>query len=149
MIMAITTIVLATLALSAQAAEPLAFQGIMRDMGKHMQTVAGAISYEDWGLVAKTAPLTAPLIAAHPQPSLGEKTRIVTYIGLNMGKFKSFDTQTHEAAHEMQHAALEKDGVQVIAAFQKLQTGCLGCHQNFRAGFVEHFYGKKVMEAGK
>ncbi len=145
MIVATITIALVTLMLSAQAAEPLAFQGVMRDLGKHMQTVVGAISYEDWELVAKTA----PLIAAHPQPSLGEKARIVAYIGLNMGTFKSFDTQTHEAVHEMQHAAVEKDGLQVIAAFQKLQTGCLGCHQNFRAAFVEHFYGKKVIEAGK
>lgn len=145
LILATTTFVLATLTLSTQAAEPLALQGVMRDLGKHMQTVTGAISYEDWDLVAKTA----PLIAAHPQPSVSEKARIITYVGLDMGKFKSFDTQTHEAAHEMQHAALEKDGVQVIAAFQKLQTGCLGCHQNFRAAFVEHFYGKKEIETGK
>jgi len=50
--------------------------------------------------------------------------------------------QTHEAAHEMEHAAHAKDGVKVIAALQKMQTACLGCHQAFRKPFVAHFYGK-------
>lgn len=133
----------ATLALSltppAHAAEPLAFQGVMKDLGKHMQTVAGAIALEDWELVAQTA----PLIAAHPQPPAEEKARIVSFMGGNMGKFKGFDMQTHEAAHELEHAAHAKDGGEVIAAFQKLQTSCLSCHQAFRKPFVEHFYGKK------
>jgi cytochrome c556 len=128
-----------SLMFSAQAAEPLAFQGVMKDLGKHMQTITGAIAYEDWELVAKTA----PLIAAHPQPPAAEKARIIAYMGSKMGKFKSFDLQTHEAAHALEHAAMEKNGVQVIDAFQKIQLGCLGCHQNFRAAFVEYFYGRK------
>lgn len=123
---------------ATNAAEPLAFQGVMKDLGKHMQTVSGAIALEDWELVAKTA----PLIAAHPQPPAEEKARIISFMGSDMGKFKSFDMQTHEAAHELQHAANEKDGMRVIAAFQKVQTSCLGCHQSFRKPFVEHFYGK-------
>lgn len=133
------TLVLSLAAPLANAAEPLAFQGVMKDLGKHMQTVAGAIALEDWELVEKTA----PLIAAHPQPPIDEKTRIVSFMGANMGKFKSFDMQTHEAAHEMEHAAHEKNGVEVIAAFQKVQTACLSCHQTFRKPFVAHFYGTK------
>lgn len=124
---------------AVQAAEPLAFQGVMKDLGKHMQTIAGAIAYEDWEQVAETA----PLIAAHPQPPLTEKARILSFVGSNMSKFKAFDMQTHDGAHEMQHAANEKNGVQVIAAFQKVQASCLGCHQTFRKPFVEHFYGKQ------
>lgn len=139
------TLALPLLAINAQAAEPLAFQGVMKDLGKHMQTITGAIANEDWMLVAQTA----PLIAAHPQPPVTEKARIFAYIGSNMGKFKDFDRQTHEAAHELKHAADEKNGLQVINAFQKLQAGCLGCHQNFRAAFIEHFYGKEAAKAGK
>lgn len=138
-ILAATSFALTLLALAAQAAEPLAFQDVMKDLGKHTQTIAGAIAYEDWGLVASTA----PLIAAHPQPPAAEKVRIISFIGSDMGAFKAFDMQTHEAAHEMEHAAHEKDGVQVIAAFQKMQTACLGCHQAFRKQFVAHFYGKQ------
>ena len=133
------TLVLSLLTLTAQAAEPLGLQGVMKDLGRHMQAITGAIACENWGLVAETA----PLIAAHPQPSMTEKARIISFMGSNMGKFKAFDMQTHEAAHEMEHAAHEKNGEQVIAAFHKVQTSCLGCHQAFRKPFVEHFYGKQ------
>lgn len=136
--------VLATLIISvnvpvALAAEPLAFQGVMRDLGKHMQTVAGAISVEDWHLVAKTA----NMISDHPKPPLLEKGRIFAFVGTRMAKFKEFDAQTHEAAHEMENAAELANGSEVINQYQKLQMGCLGCHQAFRAEFVEHFYGVK------
>ena len=107
--------------------------------GKHMQTIAGAISVEDWALVATTA----PLIASHPQTPLAEKARIIRFMGSNMGKFKAYDMETHEAAHEMEHAAHEQNGQQVIAAYHKVQSSCLSCHQTFRASFVEYFYGKK------
>ena len=123
----------------ALAAESLEFQGVMRDLGKHMQTVAGAIAVEDWSLVAKTS----HMIGDHPKPSLVERARILSFVGTNMPKFKEFDHQTHEAAHEMEQAAAAGEGVQVINQYQKLQAGCLGCHQTFRASFVEHFYGTK------
>lgn len=139
LISAAATFALSLLTLTAQATEPLAFQGVMKDLGRHMQTITAAIAYENWELVARTA----PLIAAHPQPPALEKARIISFIGSNMAKFKAFDMQTHEAAHELGHAAQEKDGVQVIAAFQKVQTSCLGCHQAFRKPFVEHFYGRQ------
>lgn len=123
---------------STQAAEPLALQKIMKDLGTHMQTVTDGISREDWALVEKIA----PLIAEHPQPPLTEKMRIMAFMVTNMGKFKAFDGQTHEAANEMAKAAQAKDGQKVISSFQKVQSSCLGCHQAFRAPFVEHFYGK-------
>ncbi|MFZ2163698.1 MAG: cytochrome c [Sideroxyarcus sp.] len=123
---------------SAFAAEPLEFQKVMKELGKNMQTVTDGISREDWELVAQTA----PLIAKHPAPPLAEKQKIIGLMGAEMPKFKSFDMQTHDAAHELEHAAHEKDGLKVISAFQKVQTSCLGCHQAFRTKFVEHFYGK-------
>lgn len=137
----ITTASIATLVLAAahvQAAEPLEFQKVMKELGKHMQTVADGISREDWELVANTA----PMIAKHPQPPLEEKARIVSFMGAEMSKFKSFDMQTHDAAHDLEHAAHEKHGQQVVDAFQRVQSSCLNCHQAFRAKFVEHFYGK-------
>lgn len=136
---------LTLLAVSAQAATetelapPTALRGIMQDLGRHMQTVTLAIAREDWALVEKTA----PLIAQHPQPPLMEKTRILRFVGTDMGKYKSHDHKTHEAAHELAHAAKNKDGVAVIAAFQSVQSGCYGCHREFRKPFVEHFYGAR------
>lgn len=123
----------------AEPAKPLAMRGIMQDLGRHMQTVTLAIAREDWALVEKTA----PLIASHPQPPLMEKTRILAFVGTDVSKYRSHDHKTHEAAHELAHAAQSKDGVAVITAFQAIQTGCHGCHREFRKPFVEHFYGAR------
>lgn len=133
---AIVSLVFATT--NAQAAEPLELQKVMKDLGKNMQIVTDGISREDWVLVEKTS----RLIAEHPQPPFTEKMRIMGFMGTNMGKFKAFDGQTHEAANEMATAAQEKNGQRVISSFQKLQASCLGCHQAYRPTFVEHFYGK-------
>ena len=123
---------------NVHAAEPLALQQTMKDLGKNMQIVTDGISREDWVLVEKTA----HLIAEHAQPPLAEKMRIMRFMGSNMGKFKAFDEQAHEAAHEMAKSVQEKEGKKVISAFQSLQSACLSCHQTFRPAFVEHFYGK-------
>jgi cytochrome c556 len=120
------------------AAEPLEFQKVMKELGKNMQIVTDGISREDWELVAKTA----PMIAKHPEPPLAEKQKIIGLLGAEMQKFKSHDMQTHEAAHELEHAAHEKNGQEVISAFHKVQSSCLSCHQAYRSKFVEHFYGK-------
>lgn len=122
----------------AQAAEPLELQKIMKDLGRHMQTVTDGISREDWETVARTA----PLIANHPQPPLTEKMRIMAFMGSDMPRFKAFDGNTHDAAEEMARSAQEKNGQKVIDSFHKLQSACQSCHQTFRAPFVEHFYGK-------
>ncbi|MFA6062294.1 MAG: cytochrome c [Gallionella sp.] len=125
-------------ALPAQAVEPLALQKVMKELGRNMQIATDGISREDWSLVEHTA----HLISEHPEAPMDEKLRIMSFMGSNMGKFKGFDTRTHEAAHELAEAAQEKNGQKVISAFQKLQTGCLACHQAFRPAFTEHFYGK-------
>jgi cytochrome c556 len=140
LIIAASLISIALTASHAQAAEPLELQKIMRDLGRNMQTVTDGISREDWALVESSS----HLIAEHPQPPLPEKMRILNFIGTNMSKFKGFDEQTHEAASEMAAAAQEENGHKVISTFQKIQSSCLGCHQSFRTGFVEHFYGKAV-----
>lgn len=136
-VLAASFIALALALSDAQATEPLELQKVMKELGKNMQIITDGISREDWALVAKTA----PLIAAHPQPPVSEKMRIMKFMGPEMSKFKAFDGETHEAAHGLEHAAHERDGQKVIAAFQQVQTTCLNCHQTFRGKFVEHFYG--------
>jgi cytochrome c556 len=120
-----------------QKAEPLVLQKVMKDLGKHMQAITDGISREDWAVVEKMA----PLIGEHPQPPLFEKTRIIGFMGSNMGKFKAYDGETHEAAHVLAQAAQNRDGQAVINAFQTLQTSCYNCHREFRKPFVKHFYG--------
>lgn len=119
------------------AAEPLALQKIMKDLGKNMQLITDGISREDWERVEKTA----SLIADHPQPPLAEKMRILRFAGTSMGQFKTYDGETHDQAQALGRAAGSKDGPGVILAFQKLQTSCYNCHSEFRKPFVAHFYG--------
>ncbi|MDO8208764.1 MAG: cytochrome c [Gallionella sp.] len=121
---------------AAKAAEPLALQQVMKELGKNMQIATDGISREDWSTVEQAA----HKIASHPEAPLDEKVRITGFMGSNMVKFKAFDGQTHRAAHEMAEAAELKNGQKVIAAFQKLQSACLSCHQAYRPAFVKHFY---------
>ena len=123
----------------AGKAKPLALRKIMQDLGKNMQVITDGISREDWELVAKIA----PLVADHPQPPLGEKMRILSFVGTDAGKFKGYDEKTHQAAQALGQAATRQDGPAVISAFAKLQNSCLACHQGFRKPFLEHFYDKR------
>ena len=123
----------------ASAADPLVLQKIMKDLGKNMQVITDGISREDWALVEKTA----PLIADHPQPPFGEKARILRFAGTSVGKFKTYDGETHDQAQALGRAAGSRDGPGVILAFQKLQTSCYNCHSEFRKPFVAHFYGNR------
>ncbi len=120
------------------AAEPLAMQGIMKDMGRNMQAIVDGLSREDYAAVEKAA----LAIANHPQPPLGEKMRIMGFVGGNAPRFKAFDSETHGNATALAHASKNGNGEESIATFRKLQSSCLACHQAFRKPFADHFYGK-------
>ena len=121
---------------SAEAAKPMALRSVMEKLGRDMQAVTGAISKEEWTLVAELA----PKIAKHAEPPLGEKMRILGWLGTDAGKFRGFDGQVHDAASSMGDAAKRGDGQAVIAAFSKTQQSCLACHQSFRQSFMKQFY---------
>jgi len=124
---------------AADQAKEMALRKIMKDLGASVQAVTHAISMEDWQTVERTA----PLIADHPQPPLSEKMRIIAFMGADMGKFKGYDAEVHEAAGSLAEAAKAKDGAAVIAAFNSVQTACYGCHRDFRKQFLQHFYGAR------
>ena len=120
-------------------ATPLALTAIMQDLGKDMQGVTDGIAREDWPAVAQRA----ARIADHPQPPLGEKLRILAFMGKDAGHFRDYDHQAHDAAQQLAQAAQRQDGAAAIAAFAKVQGACLGCHQQFRKPFREHFHGQR------
>ena len=124
---------------NATQVDPLALRQIMPEIGRNMQALTGASSQEELGQVVKHA----PKVAAHPEPPLTEKMRILAYLGADATKFRNFDAQTHEAALAMKLAAASSDGKAVIQSFAHVQESCLGCHQAFRKPFVEHFYGAR------
>lgn len=127
------------LADDGKSVTPLALRTIMQEMGKNMQIVTDGISRGDWELVEKTV----PPIADHRQPPDSEKARIIAFFGAEMGRFKAYDSETHDHAMAVGDAAKAKDGLAVILAFQQLQTSCYSCHNTFRKPFIAHFYGKK------
>lgn len=121
---------------AGEPSKPMALQGVMQQLDHDMQAITGAIATEDWASVARIA----PTIARHPEPPLAEKVRILAWLGSDAGKFRGFDGQVHAAAISMGEAAEQGDGEAVIAAFAKVQQGCLGCHRSFRKRFVQHFH---------
>ncbi len=124
---------------SVEAAKPMALRTMMEKLGQDMQAVTGAISKEDWAMVAELA----PRIAKHAEPPMSEKMRILSWLGADAGKFRGLDGQLHDAATAMGQAAQRNDGQAVIEAFSKTQQSCLACHQSFRHSFVEKFYGSR------
>lgn len=128
----------AALPVASSAAEPLALQGIMKDMGRNMQAIVDGLSREDYAKVERAA----LAIAEHPQPPVGEKMRVMGFVGGNAPRFKAFDGETHDNAKALARASKSGSGEEAIAAFHKLQSSCLACHQAFRKPFQEHFYGK-------
>lgn len=129
---------IAALAAPVLAAEPLALQGIMKDLGRNMQAVVDGLSREDYATVEKAA----LALADHPQPPLGEKMRVMAFVGTNAPRYKAFDGETHDNAMALARAAKRGNGDEAIASFARLQSSCLACHQAFRQPFQEHFYGK-------
>lgn len=124
---------------TVEASRPMALREVMDQLGRDMQAVTGAISKEDWALVAELA----PKIARHAEPPASEKIRILAWLATDAGKFRGFDAQVHDAATAMGEAAQHSDGQAVIAAFAKVQQSCLACHQGFRKPFVQHFYERR------
>lgn len=119
-----------------EAEKTMALQGVMQKLGNNMQVVAGAISKEDWDLVAELS----PKIANHAEPPLSEKMRILAWLGKDAGDFRNFDAQVHDAAISMGNAATQDDGQAVIDSFARVQQSCLACHQSFRKPFQRFFY---------
>lgn len=124
---------------SVHVENPMALRAVMEQLGHNMQAVTGAISKEDWELVAELA----PKIANHAEPPMQEKVKILSWLGTDAGKFRGFDLKVHEAATAMSEAAKHADGQEVIAAFSKTQQSCLACHQSFRQPFIKQFYGNR------
>lgn len=128
----------AGLPLIGSAAEPLALRGIMKEMGRGMQAIVVGTSQEDYAAVEKAA----LAIAGHPQPPVGEKLRVMSFVGTDAPRYKAMDGEVHANAMALAGASRRGNGEDVITAFQKLQSSCLACHQTFRKPFVEQFYGK-------
>jgi len=117
--------------------EDLALRAIMQELGSDMRKITDGIVLEEWQAIAEAA----ARIADHRKPPLAERQQIMGLLGNVAGKFKSYDNEVHLAAGELSEAAMREDGDAVIDSFARVQSGCLGCHKQFRSTILEHFYG--------
>lgn len=115
---------------------PLELQKIMLKMGMEMHKISEAISTDDWAQVKKSA----NWIADHPTPSIGERMKIMAFLGTEAFKFKANNKKTHKAANSVAYAASQKHEPSTNSAFAVLQQTCLACHQTYREKFQSHFY---------
>src|SRR5690606_9355418 len=106
---ATATLVAVVVLADARAAEKEKAMGlrlVMQELGRDMQAVTGAISREDWAMVAKLA----PEIGRHAQPPAMEKMRIIKWVGKDAGQFRALDARVGQAADDMAAAASRGDG---------------------------------------
>ncbi|KKO44393.1 hypothetical protein WG68_16300 [Arsukibacterium ikkense] len=122
--------------LGSYVIKPMALKGIMQLLATDMSKMTDAISREEWEKVIGIA----DRVADHEQPPLAEKMRILTFLGAEANKFKTYDKKVHDAAVEVKQAAQQGDGYRVIESFSTVQKNCLACHQEFRDRFQAHFY---------
>ncbi len=125
------------MAQSADQPKPMALRGIMLQLDSDMNAVNGAISQKDWQTVAELA----PRIANHAEPPILEKVKILAWLNIDAPKFRGFDVKAKDDAAAMGDAAKKGDGQAVVADYAKIQQSCLGCHEQFRQKFIDHFYG--------
>lgn len=122
---------------SVLAADEMALEKVMKGHANNMRLIAGGIAHEDYGQVVKAA----LGVADPPRPSstLGEKLKLMGFLGQNIGRFKQLDGDVKERAVVLVKTARAKNGEATIAAFQRLQMSCLACHAEFRKPFQDHF----------
>jgi len=119
-----------------QPAQTLALRGIMRDMGREAGAIAEGLAREDWARVEQAA----GRIAAHPQPPVEERGRIITWLGPRAARFRGYDQEANSQAEALAAAARARDGKAALEAFHRMQAACMGCHGDFRQPLLERFY---------
>src|SRR3546814_5617345 len=108
---------------------------VMKELGRNMEAVTGAISREDWALVEELP----PGIAHHAQPPAMEKMRTLQWLGADAGKFRTLAARVERAANDMAAAAAGGNGQAVISAFSEVPQAFLYCHQQSTKPITEHF----------
>ncbi|MEB2347692.1 MAG: cytochrome c [Comamonadaceae bacterium] len=130
---------IATGACAQSTAEPMALRGVMQQMDHDAQAASAAIERKDWMAVATLA----SLLARHSEPPMSERMRILGWLLTDATTFRNYDKQVKAAATQLQTAALKADAAESRAAYQRMQQSCDGCHNSFRAKYLDHFYGNK------
>lgn len=122
------TLSLLFVSLNAYALDLPGLKTLMQGLETDLTQAQKALLRQDAAALAQAA----KAIASHPMVSEGERKAIQGVLKQEMGKFKQWDHQTHEAANALAQAALANDAAAQLTSFQAVVQGCVGCHQEFR-----------------
>lgn len=126
-LVAITALALSTLTATAWA-DGSDLKEIMKELRGNLIEITDGLLVNDFDRIEQGA----NGIAQHPQIPPAQVKRVVAELGPEMPQFKGFDVQVHDLALSIAAAAKAKDSEAVLADYQPLVAGCLGCHETFK-----------------
>ena len=122
-------IVLAGLSSMPAGAEEFSLLQIMQQLGRDLNQISDGMWREDYAAIAAAA----QSIAEHPQPPMAERSKIISGLGADAGRFRQGDQTVHDAAMAVKEAAGQENNEHVLKRYNDLVKGCMDCHTNFRA----------------
>ena len=109
---------------------PGSLRAIMQGMDSAASDITSGMWLEDYQRIRAGA----VAIADHPQIPLADRQIIQGELADEFAAFVGFDRQVHDLAVQVRDLASERAAIaDVLAGFQQLQAGCVGCHSAFRA----------------
>ncbi len=103
-------------------------RSVMQELGAEYLRLTNALLVDDFKQIEESA----KAIAGHPLPD-EIVTAIRNKLGPKFGDFERVDERSHEQADELARRAAAKDMSGAASAFGGLASGCVSCHEQFRA----------------
>lgn len=121
-------VLIVTLFVSTNAlAEEPRLKTLMATMGGHAQGILSGILYEDYDVIQNAV----AWVNNHEQPT-GDLAMIKKELGLEVLRFKWYDTQAHNAANAIGEAAIARNMKEVSRNYGIMIYNCTKCHEAFR-----------------
>jgi len=108
-------------------------KNVMKNLLTETLHLTEAIVQSDYLMIEKSA----HNIANHPAANMATKKKLMMGFGLEMIKFKSYDSKVHQAAVNISQASKEEDMPKVMNNYNKLIQGCQNCHNKFRKRVIK------------
>lgn len=126
-LLTISAFALSTVTATASATEPN-LKEIMQELRSNLIEITDGLLVADFDRIERGA----IGIAEHPPIAPSQVKLVLKALGPEMPKFKGFDVQVHKLALSIAVAAKTKNGNAILADYQQMLSGCLGCHTTFK-----------------
>jgi len=100
---------------------------LMATMGGHAQSMLVGILHDNYDIIINAV----SWVNNHPAPT-GDLAKIKEELGVEVIRFKYYDTLTHNAANAAGKAAQNKDMREVSKQYGIMIHNCTKCHDAFR-----------------